>query len=77
MPLLPQPKISNPMQTCRGQLRHAKEVTRTGVLWSGEHVFEGTVETLEMLRGKGTLPFAVASFPRSSLSFRQENRSSL
>ena len=24
-----------------------------GVLWSGEHLFEGTVETLEMLRSKG------------------------
>ncbi|MCJ1254740.1 hypothetical protein MMC24_002556 [Lignoscripta atroalba] len=24
----------------------------TGVLWSGDHVFEGTVETLEMLRSK-------------------------
>ncbi|KAI1326048.1 4-nitrophenylphosphatase-like protein [Xylariaceae sp. FL0255] len=24
-----------------------------GVLWSGDHVFEGTVETLEMLRSKG------------------------
>jgi len=23
------------------------------VLWSGDHVFEGTVETLEMLRSKG------------------------
>ncbi|KAL8953275.1 MAG: hypothetical protein Q9222_000841, partial [Ikaeria aurantiellina] len=26
---------------------------RTGVLWSGEHIFEGTVETLELLRSKG------------------------
>lgn len=24
------------------------------MLWSGDHVFEGTVETLEMLRSKGT-----------------------
>jgi len=24
-----------------------------GVLWSGDHLFEGTVETLEMLRSKG------------------------
>ena len=26
---------------------------RIGVLWSGDHLFEGTVETLEMLRSKG------------------------
>lgn len=25
------------------------------MLWSGDHVFEGTVETLEMLRSKGTV----------------------
>ncbi|KAL6715687.1 p-nitrophenyl phosphatase [Lecanora helva] len=26
---------------------------RIGVLWSGEHIFEGTAETLELLRSKG------------------------
>ncbi|MCJ1346138.1 hypothetical protein MMC31_004351, partial [Peltigera leucophlebia] len=26
---------------------------RTGVLWSGDHLFEGTVETLDYLRSKG------------------------
>ncbi|MCJ1230699.1 hypothetical protein MMC12_007373 [Toensbergia leucococca] len=32
----------------------ADEVRRsTGVLWSGAHLFEGTVETLELLRSKG------------------------
>ena len=30
---------------------------RIGVLWSGEHRFEGTVETLEMLRSKGAQLF--------------------
>ena len=27
------------------------------MLWSGEHVFEGTVETLEMLRSQGEIGF--------------------
>ena len=27
---------------------------RKGVLWSGDHVFEGTAETLELLRSRGT-----------------------
>lgn len=28
-------------------------VRSTGVLWSGDHLFEGTAETLDMLRSKG------------------------
>ena len=28
---------------------------RIGVLWSGSHLFEGTAETLKMLRNKGEL----------------------
>ena len=31
----------------------AEDVRRIGVLWSGDHLFEGTVETLEILRNKG------------------------
>ena len=31
----------------------AEDVRRTGVLWSGDHLFEGTVETLEILRNRG------------------------
>lgn len=35
--------------------KRLKEETRRiiGVLWSGDHLFEGTVETLELLRSKG------------------------
>ena len=29
---------------------------RIGVLWSGDHLFEGTVETLELLRSRGISP---------------------
>lgn len=31
----------------------AEDVRRIGVLWSGDHLFEGTVEVLEILRNKG------------------------
>jgi 4-nitrophenyl phosphatase len=30
-----------------------------GVLWSGDHVFEGTAETLELLRSKGKMNLLV------------------
>ncbi|KAL8700892.1 MAG: hypothetical protein Q9224_000752 [Gallowayella concinna] len=30
-----------------------EDTRRIGVLWSGDHLFEGTVETLDMLRSKG------------------------
>ena len=35
-----------------------------GVLWSGDHLFEGTVETLELLRSRGLLSaiFVLSSF---------------
>lgn len=36
-----------------------------GVLWSGDHLFEGTVETLEMLRSKGI----VTAFPATDRKF--------
>ena len=29
------------------------DTRRIGVLWSGDHLFEGTKETIEMLRSKG------------------------
>jgi hypothetical protein len=36
-------------------------IYRLGVLWSGDHLFPGTVETLELLRSQGSfgpdLPF--------------------
>lgn len=34
----------------------AEDVRRIGVLWSGDHLFEGTVEVLEILRNKGKYP---------------------
>lgn len=45
--------------------RYAEGAARTGVLWSGEHLFEGTVETLDMLRSKGmgTPRVFVSRFP--------------
>jgi hypothetical protein len=30
---------------------------RLGVLWSGDHCFPGTVETLELLRKNGAQPY--------------------
>ena len=32
------------------------DTRRIGVLWSGDHLFEGTVETLEKLRRAGMIP---------------------
>ncbi|KAL8722400.1 MAG: hypothetical protein Q9225_001131 [Loekoesia sp. 1 TL-2023] len=36
-----------------GSSSNAEYTRRIGVLWSGDHLFDGTVETLEMLRSKG------------------------
>ena len=39
---------------CKVHWLLAYQVRSIGVLWSGEHVFEGAVETLELLRSKGS-----------------------
>lgn len=43
-------------------MTHAeKTMVGIGVLWSGDHVFPGTVETLEMLRNKGIMILAISA----------------
>lgn len=49
-----------------GGLRE-KEVTgnKTGVLWSGDHVYDGIPETIELLRSKGQAESINHPFRRS------------
>lgn len=52
----------------------AEYARRIGVLWSGEHLFEGTVETLELLRSKGrSIHSRSSQYPFDHL-YRQTNR---
>ena len=46
---------------------------RIGVLWSGEHLFDGTVETLELLRRKGTFSSVNWKVTQSHHARRQTN----
>ncbi|KAL8999468.1 MAG: hypothetical protein Q9169_001673 [Polycauliona sp. 2 TL-2023] len=44
-----------------------------GVLWSGDHLFEGTVETLEMLRSKGKqVVFVTNNSTKSRADYRKK-----
>ncbi|RMJ24354.1 4-nitrophenylphosphatase [Aspergillus sp. HF37] len=45
--------VSPTLRTPAANKAHCEEGTRIGVLWSGDHLFPGTVETLDLLRGKG------------------------
>ncbi|KAL8770670.1 MAG: hypothetical protein Q9209_003738 [Squamulea sp. 1 TL-2023] len=48
-----------------------------GVLWSGDHLFEGTVETLEMLRSKGKQVVFVTNNSTKSRSDYKEKLESM
>ncbi|KAA6416049.1 MAG: 4-nitrophenylphosphatase [Lasallia pustulata] len=44
-----------------------------GVLWSGDHLFEGTVDTLEMLRSKGKqLVFVTNNSTKSRADYKKK-----
>ena len=57
---------------------------KAGVLWSGDHIFDGTVETIEFLKSKGILehcrpigPYATFSTFQSVTLVSKVNKSSM
>lgn len=49
------------------------DTRRIGVLWSGDHLFEGTKETIEMLRSKGKqLVFVTNNSTKSRADYKKK-----
>jgi hypothetical protein len=63
------PRTNEPTET--------DDTRRIGVLWSGDHLFEGTKETIEMLRSKGRhTPVAMRRDSHVELESQESNWSS-
>lgn len=62
------------MQThTRIQKPETDDTRRIGVLWSGDHLFEGTKETIEMLRSKGKqLVFVTNNSTKSRADYKKK-----